>query len=60
MKMNLQRFASPLDNVGLQPELKAILIQPAQADSVAATVAAAVVDLNLLLAALRKAGIIST
>lgn len=53
-------MASTLDNVGIQPELKQILIQPAQADSVAATVGAVVTDLNALIAKLRAAGIIST
>jgi len=53
-------MASTLDNVGLQPELKQILVQPVQADSVAATLPAMVTDFNALLAKLRAAGIIST
>jgi hypothetical protein len=54
-------MANPLkDSPGIQPELVAILAQPPIADSVAATLPALVTDFNALLAALRKAGIIST
>jgi hypothetical protein len=54
-------MANPLkDSPGIQPELVAILAQPPIADSVAGTVPAVVTDVNLILAALRKAGIIST
>ena len=53
-------MASTLDKTGIQPELKAILIQPLQADSVAADVATVVTDFNALLAKLRAAGILST
>jgi hypothetical protein len=48
------------DNVGIQPELSAILAQPIQANSVAADVPTLVTDFNALLAKLRAAGILST
>lgn len=48
------------DNVGIQPELAAILAQAVQANSVAADVPTLVADFNALLAKLRAAGILST